>query len=92
LSPNQLTISSREEGQKSVAAEDVDGRDADARNEVTGLVGALVVPFDARRGKILVLGDRDRSCEVILDRGRFGPTRETDPACALLQLQDAGSV
>ena len=63
-----------------------------ANTEMTGLVGSLVVPFDARRGKILVLGDRDRSCEVILDRGRFGPTRETDPACALLQLQDAVSV
>jgi len=60
--------------------------------EMMGLAGALVVPFDqiARRGKILVLGDHDRSYELILDtlKDDFTPTRETNPACALLQLQE----
>jgi len=47
--------------------------------EMMGLVGALVVPFDARHGKILVLGDHDRSYELILDTLKDDFTRRATP-------------
>ena len=52
--------------------------------EMMGLVGALVVPFDARRGKILVLGDHDRSYELILDTLKDDFTRRARPTQLVL--------